>query len=174
MPLRSHQEKSGPGSDGTNGKTELAADGEKAHSRGLLFPGQMVHEQGALRMEHGDAQPTHHYCRDAHGICGGIAREGDAQTNEEHGKGKQPGRRPAVGDVSENRLKDGRYQVERENDGGCGGVGEAMGRNEEGKENGYSPLVDVRGSMGNGKQSDRSFFHRSPHRDIAKDGLPLQ
>ena len=109
--LEAKPEESGGGDKGTNGKTELAADSEEAHCRGLLLSGQMVHQPGALRMEHGDTQSAHHNGGDAHGIRWSVPGKGDAESHEEHGKRKQPRRRSAVGDVAEDRLQDGRYEI---------------------------------------------------------------
>ena len=49
-----------------------------------------------------------------------------------------------------------------------------MGRNKERKKNGYCPLVDVGGGMGNGKKPDRASFHDRPAKMSSKNGLPLQ
>ncbi len=147
------------GDQRTDGKTELAPDAEKTHRRRLFVACQIVHQLGSLRMEGRDAQSTDHHGSDAHAVGGGKSGERDAKPYDDHGKRDQPGLRPAVGHVAKNRLKNGRDDVYPKDDGGGGGIREVMRGNEERQEDGYGPLIDVGGSMGNGKKPDGTRFH---------------
>ena len=152
------------GDKGTDGKTELAPDAEKAHCRGLFVPGQIVHQPGAFRMEDRDAQSADHDGSDADAVGGGESGEGDAESYDEHGKRDQPGLRPAVGDTAEDRLKNGRDDVYREDDGGGGGEGEMMRRNKERKEDGMAPWLMSAEAWATVRSPIERFFITAPLR----------
>ena len=121
-----------------------------------------------------DAQSADHDRSDADAVGGGKSGEGDAKSYDDHGKRNQPRFRPAVGHVAKDRLKDGRDNVYPKDDGGGSGIGEMMRCNKERKEDGYGPLIDVGGSMGNGKKPDIARFHNDPITDVRAAGLPLR